>query len=121
MTTTPLRLAEGLDLRGHSIRVNLDRVLSNQAPAFEAQRPYRNGVVVYGRSLWGGNGFGTDVTKVAVRDGEVVGIYESGRTHMAAVVAGVGGIHSDRTRAANGEVYTTRTALSKWISAIKAL
>lgn len=115
-TTTPLRFAEGLDTLG------LGRVPDVTDRLFTAQRPYRNGVVVYNRSLWGGNGFGTDVTKVAVRGGEIVAVYDSGRTHQTARVVGrSGNIYSDRVRNGRGESFVTKTALSKWIAAVKAL
>ncbi len=114
--TAALRWAEGLDTLG------LGHIPDVTDRLFTAQRPYRNGVTVYNRSVWGGNGFGTDVTKVAVRDGEIVGIYDSGRTSRAARVLGQpGNIYADRARTARGETYVTRTALSKWVEAVKAL
>jgi hypothetical protein len=117
-TSTALRPVEGLDLSG--VHADLTHVLGNTL--YTIQRPYRNGVVVYARSVWGGNGFGTDVTKIAVRDGEIVGIYESGNAHFAARVVGIAGsLYADRERTARGETYVTKTALNKWIAAVKAL
>lgn len=118
--TTTLSPAAGLDLSG--VGVDLARVLSDERPAYTPQRPYRNGVVVYTLSLWLGNGFGSTTTKVAVRGGEVVGVYQSEYTSRAARVVGqVGNIYADYARTARGERYVTKTALSKWIAAVKAL
>lgn len=86
------------------------------------QRPFKNGVTIYRQSLWGGNGFGTDVTRIAVLDGRVVAVYDSGRTRLNAVVAGVGKVGSTlvwntgRTRS-----YVTRTAFNNWLDAVKSL
>ena len=117
-----LRPADGLDLSG--VRATFDDIVDN--PLWKTQKPYKNGVVVHTRSIWGGNGFGTDTCKVAVRDGEVVGVYESsGHTHQAARVVDIPlSIGADIAWTGHGTTrrsYVTRTALSKWTEAIKAL
>lgn len=89
---------------------------------FRAQRAYANGVTIYRRSTWGGNGFGTDVTRIAVdRDGRVVAVYDSGRTHLTAVVAGVGVITSDMYRDARGVMRVTTPAITLWTKAVKGM
>ncbi|GAB2732315.1 hypothetical protein [Nocardioides pakistanensis] len=124
MTTPPIPApAPGMDTTG--LHTDLTDVVGNRL--YTAQKPYRNGVTVYTRSVWGGNGFGTDVTKVAVRDGEIVGVYESGQTHVASRVVGLGesALTPDfvwvRNSRGERERRTTRTRLSKWIQAVKAL
>lgn len=115
--TEPLTVAG--ELNTGLIRTNLDEVVGHRL--WTAQRPYRNGVTVYAYSMWGGNGFGTDVARVAVRDGMVVAVYEGGQFHQIARVVGVGDIGNDYDRYANGERYVTRKAFSKWVEAVKAL
>lgn len=113
-------IASGLNTSG--ARTDLANVASDSL--FRAQRPYRNGVVVHCYSVWGGNGFGTDVSRVAVREGEVVGVYESGRTHQLARVLDAGSLTSDGYlygHGANRRRIVTKTALTKWIEAVKAL
>lgn len=111
------------DLTAPFIGTDLAEVDTNRL--FTAQRPYRNGVVVYRYSLWQGNGFGTETIKVAVRDGVVVGVYKSGLTQRHAYVLGhSAGFTADFEWTGHGETrrqYTTRTALVQWIEAVKAL
>lgn len=94
---------------------------------FTAQKPYRNGVTVWCSSHWMGNGFGTAVEKIAIRDGQVVAIYKtSGGAYGSRIarVAGIGDIHDDigwMGYGTNRRTYVTRRALSKWTEAVKAL
>lgn len=85
------RLAISGDLDTSGVHTALHAVIDN--PLFHPQKPYRNGVVVYAKSVWQGNGFGNDI----VSDCEFTG-------HGAA-----------RRRV------VTSTALSKWIAAVKGL
>ncbi|AVO21772.1 hypothetical protein SEA_GODPHATHER_74 [Mycobacterium phage GodPhather] len=112
---TTLTLAEGYQPLGcRSTTADLDR--------FTAQKPYRNGVVVYTDSGWLGNGFGNECTKIAVQNSQIVGVYEThGYYHRHASVVGISSISADQERGPNGDLYTTKTALSKWIEAVKAL
>lgn len=87
---------------------------------WQRQKPYSNGITVWNGSGSSGRGFGF-VRKVAVRDGIVVAVYESAYQRQRAVVLSVGEIYSDIERDNRGEIYTTRTALSKWIAAVKGL
>lgn len=117
-----LTFAEGLPRAAHLTDPN--KMLDD--PQFHAQKPYRNGIVVYTDSAWLGNGFGTHTTKVAVRGTEIVAVYQtSGYYHRTAHVLGVvGPIYADTAHTGVGEYrrqYTTKTALSKWIEAVKAL
>lgn len=116
------RLAVSGNLSTSGVRTDLCAVTNDAL--FHPQKPYRNGVVVYAKSVWGGNGFGNDIARVAVRDGEVVAVYESALTHQIARVAGQADIVSD------GQFYgygtdrrriVTTTALNKWIAAVKGL
>lgn len=116
------RLAVSDALRTSSVRTDLTAVATDAL--FHAQKPYRNGIIVYAKSVWGGNGFGNDIARVAVRDGEVVGVYESALTHQIARVAGQVDITSDGQfygHGADRRRLVTTTALSKWIDAVKAL
>ncbi|UBV20380.1 hypothetical protein H8Z59_24400 [Mycolicibacterium fortuitum] len=110
-------------LRTVSVRTNLAEVDNNHL--FEAQKPYRNGVTVYRKSVWMGNGFGNAVARIAVQDGVVVGVYESEMYHQVARTAGSAEeIYSDKGVHGRGHTlrtYTKKTALSKWTAAIKAL
>ena len=115
-----LTIAEGLSASG--ARTDLTRF--RKGPLFKAQRPYPNGVTVYAMSVWAGNGFGDEIARVAVRDSQVVGFYESENAHQVARVIGIGDIVSDGELSgygANRRRIVTRTALSKWIAAVKAL
>lgn len=117
------RFTVSSDLRTRGVRTDLAAVPVDSL--FYAQKPYRNGIVVYAKSVWGGNGFGNDVARVAVRDCEVVAVYESARTHQIARVAGgQADIMSDgqfHGHGANRRWIVTTTALSKWIAAVKGL
>lgn len=95
-----------------------------------AQRPYPNGVTVYSGS--GSSGRGFDFTlKVAVRDGKVVGYHESEYNHRRTMVVGPNGWAVDvepdwhyETAPYSREgtrMAIDRTALSKWIAAVKEL
>lgn len=111
-------------LSSKRIRADISEVGTDSA--FHAQNPYPNGVVVYSRSGWNGNGFGNHVCKVAVLDGEVVGVYERDGHfhHLAEVAGGSGTITADVTFSGAGQYRrscTTKTALSKWITAVKEL
>jgi hypothetical protein len=126
-----LTYAEGLPTRG----IRCDALgAKNDADAgnpfghhFRAQKPYRNGVIVYTRNGWAGNGFGNWTEKVAVRNGEIVGVYESAGfpSHQLAVVVGTSHeITSDgewMRICGKRERRVTKTAFHKWIAAIKAL
>lgn len=104
------------------VRTELETVASQRL--FHAQNPYRNGVTVYAKSVWGGNGFGNETARVAVRDGEVVAVYESERCHQIARVAGLGSICADTTETGHGSSrrrVVTVTALSRWIKSVKEL
>lgn len=116
----PLTIGEGLSTSG----ARTDLTGFRKGPLFKAQKPYTNGVTVYAMSAWGGNGFGDEIARVAVRDGQVVGFYESANSHQIARIAGLGDIASDgefHGNGANRRRYVTKTALSKWIAAVKAL
>jgi len=114
------------DLDTNSTRVvTRSGVVDVNGAQWRAQRPYPNGVVVHTNSGWLGNGFGSSTAKIAVRAGVIVGVYENEQYHAAARVVGtVGNITADRVVAGNGATrrsWVTKTALSKWIAAVKAL
>ncbi|MGK2875742.1 MAG: hypothetical protein ACSLEW_08890 [Nocardioides sp.] len=109
------------DLSTVSVRAD---ILALCADPRTAQHPFRNGVTVHRKSVWGGNGFGTDVTRVAVRDHTIVAIYESAQTHRIARVVGIGDISSDGAWTGHGtnrRRVVTWTALNKWIDAVRSL
>lgn len=91
----------------------------------KAQKPYRNGVVIWNDS--GSSGRGFDYTaKIAVRDGRIVGVYfneymrrraEVVHPHFLSPID----VHEEWERDFRGERVVTRTALSKWIEAVKGL
>lgn len=117
---TTLTWAEGFPL--HARDVDPATVLTDRS--FKAQRPYANGVTVYTDSGWLGNGFGNTTTKVAVRGTEIVGVYVSTNTRATHEVIGAGSLGPDYAFSGAGRYrrrYTTKTALSKWIAAVKAL
>ncbi len=122
MFTDRTRLAVSGDLSTNGVRTDLGAVTTDAR--FHPQKPYRNGIVVYAKSVWGGNGFGNDIARVAVRDGKVVAVYESALTHQIARVAGQGDIISDGQfygHGANRRWFVTTTALNKWIARVKGL
>lgn len=122
MATDRSRLTVDAGLDTSLVRTELET--AHISPLFHAQKPYRNGITVYAKSVWGGNGFGNDIARVAVRDGVVVAVYESALFHQIARVTGAGTLTSDGElcgHGANRRRLVTKTALSKWIEAVKAL
>lgn len=112
------------DLKLFGVNADVENI---KTAAYTAQKPYKNGITVYTSSGWLGNGFGTETTKVAVNaEDQVVGVYEnSGYYHRRVEVLGCpGGLVADIAWTGHGQYrrsYTTKTALSKWIAAVKAL
>ncbi|MFA5709347.1 hypothetical protein [Mycolicibacterium sp.] len=91
---------------------------------YRAQKPYRNGVVVYTWSAWLGNGFGNATTKVAVLDQQIVAVYATSGHYRRSAYVLDREIRPDTGHTGHGthrRPYTSRTALSKWIEAVKAL
>lgn len=91
-----------------------------------AQKPYPNGVVVWNDSGSTGRGFGY-TAKLAVHDGVIVGAYFNEYNRRRAEVIHPVFSHpvtiwEDTERAPwSSTPYVTRTALSKWIAAVKEL
>jgi len=106
-------------------RVIDDRQLWREVAAtdtYSAQAPYRNGVTIWRRSWWLGNGFGQEVDLVAVGpNGIVIGRYHNDRYSTSSWVRYP---DIDLNPEYEGTPPRRRTVVSrylKWIRAIKTL
>lgn len=99
-------------------------------PPWREQRPYPNGVVVYAHSVGTGGGEvrGQATSRIATRNGIVVGVYENDPSRQRAEVAArfeqtvvAREIRADVVRYGNDQRYVERTTFSKWIAAVKAM
>lgn len=129
-TDTTITIHPDLNVGSAGVLSHTGEVIDLTVRGWTTQKPYRNGVTVHTNSGWLGNGFGNSTHKVAVNaEGQIVAVYWRENFRSGARVIGhPGDIYEDRDSRVIGagsarrvETWVTKTALSKWTAAVKAL